>query len=62
MNLTAGQAALHFRPSTGRIIRTVEILTINGDAATVRSLNGKNKGAEYPVSLDSLYPADEATS
>lgn len=61
-NLTAGQIALHYRPSTGRIIRTVEIITINGEAATVRSLNGKNKGAEYLVALNALHPADEATS
>lgn len=53
-NLTAGEIVVHFNPATGRIIRTVEILSIRGEAAEVRAINGKNKGTEYPVATDKL--------
>lgn len=58
-NLTTGQTAHHFNPATGRIIRTVEILEIKGEAAIVKSLRGKNKGTEYPVATNALHPAFE---
>jgi hypothetical protein len=53
-DLLPGNELLHFNPSTGRIVRCVKVIEVRGEAVIVESLNGKNKGKRYPVSLNCL--------
>lgn len=62
MTIQSQTIALHFNPNTGRIVRTVKVLEIKGEAATVEAINGKAKGRIYPVALNALHPADAPTA
>lgn len=41
-------------PSTGKAIRQVKVVKVEGETATVKALNGPMRGAVYTVSVTVL--------
>jgi hypothetical protein len=54
IEIQVGEVYAQFNPTSGRVTRRVRILEIRGEAAIATTIQGKNKGETFPISLEVL--------